>query len=75
MLSKRNILQNIIGKEVNIEKNPDGIYINNRHKQDLYYIVTEVGDDMFEATVYLRDYGPRTEYFSIDKVIGIDGSI
>jgi hypothetical protein len=75
MLSKKGALENLIGKKISIDKNPHGIYINKRHKQDLYYMIIEIGDEMFSATVYLKDYPQRTDLFSIDKVIGIDGSI
>ena len=75
MLSKKGALENLVGKKISIDKNPHGIYINKRHKQDLYYTIIEIGDEMFAATVYLKDYPQRTEFFSIDKVIGIDGSI
>jgi hypothetical protein len=75
MLSKKDLLTNIMGKQLHIDKNPHGIYINKRRNQDIYYVIIEVGEDMFATTVYLKNFPQRTEYFGLDKIIGIDGSI
>ena len=64
MASKKSLLQNLKGQKVFIYPNGDGGTIDIHVSKNGTDIITDVGDDFFEAQVR----GSRKNYYSIDHL-------
>ncbi len=68
MLSKKELLKRIIGKKVQIRH--WGIFTIEKlppETDDSYYIITEVGDEMFVA-IWYHSRKQRKSFYTIDHV-------
>jgi hypothetical protein len=75
MLTKREILNSYIGKELNIHDLDSGLNIRISKFDSAYYdIITKIGDELFEVEHHFRSQKDTIEaiYYCLDKVVKIE---
>lgn len=83
MLSRRELLERIIGRKMSIRFIESGIQIRSLEARNATYlsppndydVITDVGADMFEVTTYLDHGVTHKIYFSVEHVVTISGNI
>jgi hypothetical protein len=70
MLSKRELLESLIDRRVNITT--DGTEITKPESNDYYSIIRKVGSEMYETEDYDEETPMTVFYYAIDKIERIE---